>query len=74
MITTLRDIEKYPDREILSQYKGQQFKRRKLRKEKGVTRKLAKAGADLVNSGSFVSKAENPKKALKLLEEKFDER
>lgn len=33
--------------------------------------KLSKAGADYVNSGSFVSKSKNPNKQIKLLEKKF---
>ena len=34
---------------------------------------LATAGADAVNSGSFVAEAKDPKEALKLLERKFEE-
>lgn len=34
---------------------------------------IAAAGADAVNSGSFVADASNPKEALKLLEKKFEE-
>jgi pentose-5-phosphate-3-epimerase len=35
--------------------------------------RLARAGVDAVNSGSFVSEAEKPREALKLLEERFRE-
>ncbi|PIN89420.1 hypothetical protein COU60_03430 [Candidatus Pacearchaeota archaeon CG10_big_fil_rev_8_21_14_0_10_34_76] len=34
-------------------------------------RKLVKAGVDIVNSGSFISNSEDPKKALKVLEKEF---
>jgi ribulose-phosphate 3-epimerase len=36
-----------------------------------IAEQLVKAGADILNSGSYVNKAKNPKMALKKLEEIF---